>query len=453
MAQSIDKSPFFDGNQYAHWKTKMKFFMKSRDYKLWDIVEDGPFVLQRSKAEWSAEDRKKMELNCKALHILFCAFGTTIYEKMSSCESAKEVWDKLEVTYEGTNEVKETKIGLLTLEYENFKMDPEENIEKMFDRFSTITNGLKGYGEAIPEEKLVRKLIYSLPESRDSKRTAIIEAKNLKTLKLDELMGSLLTHQIMKKNKEDEKKKEEIRAMGKKKIMELCINASSVALKSSTCHHVDSSEEESEDEEMAYLFTKFTRFMKSEMDKSKHESRKKMKDSHKSKKRGSSSKQAYVATWSDEDSIDDEVAHLCLMALNEGEITSNSSISNSYTFDELQDAYDDLLLEFKASFSKNKKLISKIKIENDLLSKTNLEIEAKLKDFEQKCFDLQNLLLKVQKEKDLISNELEKKNSFRKSNFYVRQSSAPRFVNGKCFRSVWVPKGLTTSTKKDEIEK
>ncbi|GMJ10562.1 hypothetical protein HRI_004725400 [Hibiscus trionum] len=95
-------------------------------------------------------------------------------------------------------------------------MDPEEDIEKMFHRFSTITNGLKGYGEIILEEKLVRKLVYSLPESWDSKGTIIIEAKNLKTLKLDELMGSLLTHQIMKKNKEGEKKKEEIRAMGRR---------------------------------------------------------------------------------------------------------------------------------------------------------------------------------------------------------------------------------------------
>ncbi|GMI94580.1 hypothetical protein HRI_003127300 [Hibiscus trionum] len=80
MAQSIDKPPFFDGDHYALWKTKMKFFIKSRDYKLWDVVEDGPFVPQRSKAEWSADDRKKMELNCKALHILFCAFGPSIYD-------------------------------------------------------------------------------------------------------------------------------------------------------------------------------------------------------------------------------------------------------------------------------------------------------------------------------------------------------------------------------------
>ncbi|GMI70664.1 hypothetical protein HRI_000735700 [Hibiscus trionum] len=118
---------------------------------------------------------------------------------MSSCKDAKEVWDKLEVTYEGTNEVNETKIGLLNLKYENFKMEPDEDVTNMFDRFSTITNELKGYGEIISEDKLVRKLLYSLPESWDSKKTAIIEAKNLKTLKLDELMGSLLTLEIMKK--------------------------------------------------------------------------------------------------------------------------------------------------------------------------------------------------------------------------------------------------------------
>ncbi|KAL4279645.1 hypothetical protein GQ457_03G015960 [Hibiscus cannabinus] len=70
-------------------------------------------------------------------------------------------------------------------------------------------------------------------------------------------------------------------------------------------------------------------------------------------KRGSSSKKVYVATWSDEeDSTDNEVTQICFMALQECEVTSNSSSSNSYTFDELQDAYDELVFEFKASFRK-----------------------------------------------------------------------------------------------------
>ncbi|GMI97388.1 hypothetical protein HRI_003408100 [Hibiscus trionum] len=118
----------------------------------------------------SEDERKKIQINDKALHMLFCFFGPDIYSKVSSIESAKE----------------------------NFKIEPDETVSKMFDRFSTIVNELKGFRETIPEDKLVRMLLYSLPESCDGKRTAIIEDKNLKTIKLDELVGSFLTHEIMK---------------------------------------------------------------------------------------------------------------------------------------------------------------------------------------------------------------------------------------------------------------
>ena len=79
MAQSIDKPPFFDGSNYSQWKIRMKYFINSRDYKIWDIVEDGQFMPKGTKAEWSVEDRKKMVLNHKALHILVCAFHPSIY--------------------------------------------------------------------------------------------------------------------------------------------------------------------------------------------------------------------------------------------------------------------------------------------------------------------------------------------------------------------------------------
>ncbi|KAL4302010.1 hypothetical protein GQ457_10G013890 [Hibiscus cannabinus] len=95
------------------------------------------------------------------------------------------------------NETKETEIGLFNLRYENFKMNPDEDIKTMSDRFSVIINGLKGYGEVILEDKLVRKMIYSLLDSWDSKKMTIIEVKNLKTLKLDDLI---------EKKKEVEKK-------------------------------------------------------------------------------------------------------------------------------------------------------------------------------------------------------------------------------------------------------
>ncbi|KAL4323516.1 hypothetical protein GQ457_11G023600 [Hibiscus cannabinus] len=131
--------------------------------------------------------------------------------------------------------------------------------------------------------------------------------------------------------------------------------------------------------------------------------------------------------------VDDKSTH------EEPEVSSNSSISFSYSFDELQDVYDELVLEFENHILKNKKVVSNLKIQNDLISKANDELEAKLKEFEQMNVNLQNLLPSLEKdhqkevddlrkENDLISKELEKKNNFGKSNFYQRQSNAPRFI-------------------------
>ncbi|KAK8509013.1 hypothetical protein V6N12_016857 [Hibiscus sabdariffa] len=44
-------------------------------------------------------------------------------------------------------------------------MEPDESFTEMFDRFSVIVNGFKEFGEIISEDKLLWKLIYSLPKS------------------------------------------------------------------------------------------------------------------------------------------------------------------------------------------------------------------------------------------------------------------------------------------------
>ncbi|MED6172847.1 hypothetical protein PIB30_053776 [Stylosanthes scabra] len=41
-----------------------------------------------------------MSSNNKAINFLHCALAQDIYTTISSCETAKEIWDKLNVTYE-----------------------------------------------------------------------------------------------------------------------------------------------------------------------------------------------------------------------------------------------------------------------------------------------------------------------------------------------------------------
>ena len=52
----------------------------------------------------------------------------------------------LEVTHDGTTQVKKTKINILLHDYELFIMQDGESITNMLDRFLEITNGLAYFG-------------------------------------------------------------------------------------------------------------------------------------------------------------------------------------------------------------------------------------------------------------------------------------------------------------------
>ena len=69
------------------------------------------------------------------------------------------MWDKLELIYEGTSEVKETKVNLLITEYEMFKMKNDESISDMFTRLMQLINQLKALGKMYTDTELVRKVL------------------------------------------------------------------------------------------------------------------------------------------------------------------------------------------------------------------------------------------------------------------------------------------------------
>ena len=121
--QSNNRPPFFNGKNYSYWKERIRIFIQSIDYNLWKIVVSGPkiptktsadgVVTPKEEAEWNEDDKKKIELNAKAINLLHCAISFEEYRKVSRCKTAKEIWEKLQVTHEGTKQVKETRIDML----------------------------------------------------------------------------------------------------------------------------------------------------------------------------------------------------------------------------------------------------------------------------------------------------------------------------------------------------
>ncbi|MQL73049.1 hypothetical protein Taro_005400 [Colocasia esculenta] len=72
------------------------------------------------------------------------ASGKKEFKHISACKSSMEMWEKLRITYEGTDMVKETKIDILVTQYERFQMQSGETITQMYSRFTDIINGLAG---------------------------------------------------------------------------------------------------------------------------------------------------------------------------------------------------------------------------------------------------------------------------------------------------------------------
>ena len=88
-------------------------------------------------------------------------------------------------------------LGLsLTTSFEEIKMEDDESFDEFYTKLNDIVNSVFNLGENIPEPKIVRKVLRSLPERFHAKITAIEESKDIEKISLIELVGNLQTYKL-----------------------------------------------------------------------------------------------------------------------------------------------------------------------------------------------------------------------------------------------------------------
>jgi len=90
-------------------------------------------------------------------------------------KSAKEVWDKIFLSYEGDSQVKHAKLQTLRIQYETLKMHSDESIASYFLCLDEVVDFMKNLGEEIKEVTLVEKVLRSLSAKFESKVSTIEE--------------------------------------------------------------------------------------------------------------------------------------------------------------------------------------------------------------------------------------------------------------------------------------
>jgi hypothetical protein len=149
----------------------------------------------------------------------------------------------LETTYEVTKIVKPAKLQILVSEFEGIKMLEDKSFSEFYIRITDLRNSMINLGKKVSDVKLIKNILIALPKRFSIKVTTIEESKDLDEMKLEELVGSLLTYELtlppVKKNK-------------------------SIALKAAKGKNKISSNEETDDEDgLTMLARKFGKLMKS----------------------------------------------------------------------------------------------------------------------------------------------------------------------------------------------
>ncbi|KAK2427728.1 gag-protease polyprotein [Trifolium repens] len=151
-------------------------FLKSIDSKTWKAVLKGwepPVVLHKDgnktvvlkpEEEWSKEEDEAALGNNKAFNALFNGVYRSMFKLIKPCIVAKDAWQILQTAHEGTLKVKMFKLQLLTTKFVNLKMKEDESIHDFHLSILDIANSFESLGEKMPDEKLVRKILRSLPK-------------------------------------------------------------------------------------------------------------------------------------------------------------------------------------------------------------------------------------------------------------------------------------------------
>ncbi|KAH9792992.1 Integrase catalytic domain-containing protein [Citrus sinensis] len=173
--QSTTRPPYFDGNDYPYWKTRMRIYLQALDYEIWEIVNDGPFMpltknevgedIPKPSRDWNEFKKRKASLNSKAMNALFCALDKKEFHRVSVAKVLMRF---------GTN----LKLSM-----------------KARTKFTDIVNALGALGNTFSNNEKVKKIIRSLPKEWRPKRTAIEEAKDLNVLPIDDLIGFLISYE------------------------------------------------------------------------------------------------------------------------------------------------------------------------------------------------------------------------------------------------------------------
>ena len=85
----------------------------------------------------------------------FVVFLQMSFTGFSHITIAKEAWEILETTYEGTKKVNDTKLQMLTTQFEELKMSKDESFDSFYSKLNEVVVSKFNLGEKTDRKSVV----------------------------------------------------------------------------------------------------------------------------------------------------------------------------------------------------------------------------------------------------------------------------------------------------------
>ncbi len=100
-----DEVPILDEEKYSTWRIEMRVYLNTMGETIWKATISG-YVLLKSKSKFVAQ-REGKKIDALALKTILSGLSNPIKESMGQRTFAKDLWLKLEETYQSKEEKEE----------------------------------------------------------------------------------------------------------------------------------------------------------------------------------------------------------------------------------------------------------------------------------------------------------------------------------------------------------
>ncbi|CAL5423196.1 unnamed protein product [Camellia sinensis] len=190
--QFVNHHSLVTRKNYQTWAVRMTAYLQAVD--LWEAVEadyeiiplpDNP-TIQEIKIHKERTTKKYKAKSC-----LHSAVSEAIFTKIMTLESAKNIWDYLRTESQGNDRSRSMQVMNLRREFEIQRMKESETIKEYSDRLLSIVNKVRLLGEDLSDQRVVEKILVTIPERFESKISSLEESKDLTSISLAEFLNAL----------------------------------------------------------------------------------------------------------------------------------------------------------------------------------------------------------------------------------------------------------------------